>query len=61
MSSDLARRLDALERASKIGVLVIDPTGLPPWTRDVWPPWRRAVREPEQVEDDPEKPLNGEP
>ena len=54
MSSDLRRRLEALERASKIGVLVIDPTGLPPWTRDVWPPWRRAVREEAASEASPE-------
>jgi hypothetical protein len=43
MSSDLRRRLEALERAGKIGVVVVDSTGLPPWTRDVWPPWRRSA------------------
>ncbi len=51
MTSDLARRLEALERSGRIGVVVIDPTGLPPWTRDVWPPWRRVVRESDQVEE----------
>ena len=40
MSASLARRIEALERSNRVGVQVIDPTGLPEWHRDMWPPWR---------------------
>ena len=45
MSASLARRIEALERSNRVGVQVIDPTGLPEWHRDMWPPWRLASQE----------------
>ena len=40
MSASLARRIEALERSTRVGVQVIDPTGLAEWHRGMWPPWR---------------------
>ena len=43
MSASLARRIEALERSTRVGVVVVDPTGLDEWHRDMWPPWRRLA------------------